>query len=87
VPWPLDYRSTKLVGGGSMREPIFPNKFQERAEQCEKRARQSSDPLVAELLIELARDFRSRANVGCVATAQASAVNAPARHVGVGLPR
>jgi hypothetical protein len=72
-----------------MPEPVFSNKFQERAEQCEKRARQSSDPLVAELLIELAKDFRSRANVGRVATAQASAsaVSAPARLVGVDLPR
>ena len=46
-----------------MRQPAYSNRFEARAEQCEKRALESSDPLVAELLVELAKDFRSRANV------------------------
>jgi hypothetical protein len=46
-----------------MRQPAYSNRFEARAEQCEQRAQESSDPLVAELLAELAKDFRSRATV------------------------
>jgi ribosomal protein L18E len=45
-----------------MRQLVL-SKFQQRAEQCEKRARESSDPLVKDLLAELAKDFRNRAKV------------------------
>ena len=44
-----------------MREPEFSIRFEQRAENCEQRAIKSTDPLVAEILIELAKDFRSRA--------------------------
>ena len=47
--------------GSIMREPEFSNRFEQRAENCEQRAIKSADPLVAEILIELAKDFRSRA--------------------------
>jgi len=46
-----------------MRQSAYSNRYEARAEQCEKRAQESSDPLVAQLLVELAKDFRSRATV------------------------
>jgi hypothetical protein len=45
-----------------MRQPVTLNRFEQRAENCEQRAIQSADPLVAELLFELAKDFRRRAD-------------------------
>ena len=44
-----------------MRQLVFSNRYEQRAENCEQRAIKSTDPLVAELLFELAKDFRSRA--------------------------
>jgi len=44
-----------------MRQIVFSNRFELRAENCEQRALKSTDPFVAELLFELAKEFRSRA--------------------------